>query len=294
VNTLEWLRKIGTQRSRLAADLATLRERIFAQSKEIHDHLMQQSRQVAVLFEPVTRYVAEHDSLGSTGLEFSVSLEVDRGIAQLRDAIDRRRSLSVLSVIDRFPVSEPANWGALCAEMEQIFEYEVGSAERPSDPTDDFKLGYSARQFLQQLLDLSWVRLRFGLLSNGVSLAAMSPGQRGLILLLFYLLVDRGRAPLLLDQPEENLDNDTVAAVVVPALRETAARRQVIVVTHNANLAVVGDADQIIRCRFMDGEFSFESGPISAFEIARHAVTVLEGTKPALSNRWNKFRDIDE
>ncbi len=292
--SLQWLLAVKEQRDSLPDRMRVLRAEMLELSKRIHGALVQQAGQVSEMFAPVSRYVAEHNSLKATGIEVDVVLEIGQGIGRLRDSVDRRRSLRVLTMLDRFPTCSPSDWSSLAAEIEQIIICEVGSPEEPADPSDDFKMGFSAREFLQQLLGLSWIRLRFGLTSDGVGLETMSPGQRGLILLLFYLLIDRGRTPLLLDQPEENLDNDTVAAVVVPALREASKRRQIVVVTHNVNLAIVGDADQVVRCTYRAGRFGVESGPISALKMASHAVTVLEGTKRALSNRWGKFAEVSD
>ena len=122
------------------------------------------------------------------------------------------------------------------------------------------RTGVTAAGFLMSILDLQWIEVRFGLTGGGVPLSQLSPGQRGLVLALFYLVVDPRQTPLLLDQPEENLDNETISSLLVPALREAAGRRQTIVVTHNANLAVVGDADQIVRCAVLDDRFEVGAG----------------------------------
>ena len=75
----------------------------------------------------------------------------------------------------------------------------------------------------------------------------LSPGTRGIVLLLLYLAVDRqDRRPLIIDQPEENLNPKSVFVELVPHFRDARKRHQVIVVTHNANLVVNTDADQVI------------------------------------------------
>src|SRR5438034_5745995 len=71
--------------------------------------------------------------------------------------------------------------------------------------------------------------------------------MRGIVLLLLYLAIDRrDRRPLIIDQPEENLDPKSVFDELVPHFREARKRCQVIIVTHNANLVVNTDADQVI------------------------------------------------
>lgn len=114
------------------------------------------------------------------------------------------------------------------------------------------------------------------------------------MLALFYLVVDRRTTPLLLDQPEENLDNSYHCRELVPAVHEGAGRRQTIVVTHNANLVWTGDADQIIHCQVKDRNFSISSGSIAELDVARFALDVLEGTKPAFDNRRHKYEAFPE
>ena len=64
-----------------------------------------------------------------------------------------------------------------------------------------------------------------------------------MLLLIFYLQLDRKSTPLVIDQPEDNLDNDSIFKVLAPCIREAKKRRQVIMVTHNPNLAVGADAE---------------------------------------------------
>jgi hypothetical protein len=80
--------------------------------------------------------------------------------------------------------------------------------------------------------------------------------------------------------------------MLVPIIQRAKERRQIIMVTHNANLAVCCDADQIIYAEFdRAGHFSlrYEAGPIESFELNRAVLDVLEGTTPAFSNRQDKY-----
>ncbi|MFA5955525.1 MAG: hypothetical protein WC811_03035 [Hyphomicrobium sp.] len=130
------------------------------------------------------------------------------------------------------------------------------------------------------------------LLFQETQIEQLSPGQRGALLLIFYLLVDTGRNPIVLDQPEENLDNETVVSLLVPVLNEAKKSRQIIMVTHNPNLAVVCDAEQIIHATFdrkNGARISYHSGSIEDGTINRAVVDVLEGTKVAFDNRGQKY-----
>jgi ABC-type lipoprotein export system ATPase subunit len=142
------------------------------------------------------------------------------------------------------------------------------------------------------LYGLSYLAPRYSLLFQDTQIEQLSPGQRGALLLIFYLLVDKGHNPIILDQPEENLDNETVVSLLVPVLSEAKKRRQIIMVTHNPNLAVVCDAEQIIYSSFdrkHGSKIEYVSGSIEDPVINKHVVDVLEGTKPAFNNRRIKY-----
>ena len=143
------------------------------------------------------------------------------------------------------------------------------------------------------LYSLSFLEPRYTLLFQDTQIEQLSPGQRGALLLIFYLLVDKGRTPIILDQPEENLDNETVVSLLVPVLSEAKKKRQIIMATHNPNLAVVCDAEQVIYSSFdrkSASTITYVSGAIEDPEINKHCVDVLEGTMPAFQNRREKYQ----
>ncbi len=139
---------------------------------------------------------------------------------------------------------------------------------------------------------LQYLEPKYTLLFQDTHIERLSPGQRGALLLIFYLLVDKGRNPIVLDQPEENLDNETVVSLLVPVLNEAKKSRQIVMVTHNPNLAVVCDAEQIVHATFdrkNGARISYQSGSIEDGIINRAVVDVLEGTKIAFDNRGQKY-----
>lgn len=149
-----------------------------------------------------------------------------------------------------------------------------------------------ARSVYDLLYGLSYLEPRYSLLFQDTQIEQLSPGQRGALLLIFYLLVDKGRNPIILDQPEENLDNETVVSLLVPVVSEAKKKRQIIMVTHNPNLAVVCDAEQVIYSTFnrkCASKIEYVSGSIENPIINSHVVNVLEGTKPAFNNRRIKY-----
>ena len=109
----------------------------------------------------------------------------------------------------------------------------------------------------------------------------------------FYLVLDKEDIPLIIDQPEDNLDNNSVAKVLVPYIKEAKKLRQIIMVTHNPNLAVVADSEQVIKVgidKENGNEFYFISGGIEHPKINEQIVEVLEGTIPAFSLRKDKYQ----
>lgn len=113
-------------------------------------------------------------------------------------------------------------------------------------------------------------------------------------MLLFYVLVDTSSNPLVIDQPEENLDNQTVFNALVLAIKEARKRRQIVIVTHNPNLAVVCDADQVIYAHLDKkdaNKVTYECGSIENPAINRRIIDVLEGTRPAFDNRDSKYQE---
>ena len=120
----------------------------------------------------------------------------------------------------------------------------------------------------------------------------LSPGERGTLLLVFYLLIDKGDTPLVIDLPEGNLDNFTIARVLVDSIKEARKRRQVFIVTHSPNLAVVCDADQVIHASMdkSDGNaITYVSGSLENPAMITYVTDVLEGTRWAFKVRDQKY-----
>ncbi len=139
---------------------------------------------------------------------------------------------------------------------------------------------------------LNYLKPRFALRMGDKELHQLSPGERGTLLLVFYLLVDKDDIPLVIDQPEENLDNQTVYDLLVPCVKEAKQRRQIFIVTHNPNLAVVCDAEQIIWAdldKKNNYVMRYLSGAIESQILNRATVDILEGTMPAFDNRDSKY-----
>ena len=111
-----------------------------------------------------------------------------------------------------------------------------------------------------------------------------SIGQRASALILF-ILMQSDNDIILIDQPEDDLDNKIIYDEVITAIAKKKQDIQFIFATHNANIPVLGDAEQAIVCRKEGETFSFDHGSIDDKNIQQRIVTVMEGGKDAFQRR---------
>ncbi len=117
----------------------------------------------------------------------------------------------------------------------------------------------------------------------------LSLGQQQSVLLALMLSAD-SNDPLLIDQPEDNLDSEFIYFSLVPVLRRAKERRQVIIVTHNANIAVLGDAEQIIVLKSTSDQASIVAhGSIDDPTTRDFACNILEGAHEAFQRRARTY-----
>jgi energy-coupling factor transporter ATP-binding protein EcfA2 len=117
----------------------------------------------------------------------------------------------------------------------------------------------------------------------------LSLGQQQSVLLALMLSSDSDK-PLIIDQPEDNLDGEFIYTTLVPVLRRAKERRQVIIVTHNPNVAVLGDAEQIIVMRAMNDRGQIVArGSIDHPATNKDACAILEGAREAFMRRAKMY-----
>lgn len=112
-----------------------------------------------------------------------------------------------------------------------------------------------------------------------------SAGQRTAAMLSLMLLLDE--SPLIIDQPEEDLDTKRITDLVVKGLRDFKSKQQIIVITHNPNIPVNGAAENIIHMAFSGGQIRKQSsGALQDKDIRESVCEVMEGGKDALDKRY--------
>ncbi len=115
-----------------------------------------------------------------------------------------------------------------------------------------------------------------------------SPGQKTAALLAFIL--SYGDEPLVLDQPEDDLDNHLIYNLIVTQLRQIKQRRQVLIVTHNANIVVNGDAENVVALDVKSGQTRIiTQGGLQELLIRDEICRIMEGGKDAFDQRYKRI-----
>jgi len=153
------------------------------------------------------------------------------------------------------------------------------------------------KRLAKWLYSTDHIQLHYSVQYDGIDIRKLSPGTRGVVLLLLYLAIDDADdRPLIIDQPEENLDPKSVFDELVGLFTSAKTKRQVIIVTHNANLVINTDADQIIianaerQIRGALPRLSYQSGGLESKGIRKSVCDILEGGAEAFKERARRLR----
>jgi putative AbiEii toxin of type IV toxin-antitoxin system len=214
------------------------------------------------------------------------------------------------------PFKGKGNFYNLAAEILKQ-PWETGTPEEVSAAMDTFRERYQndllahstvpkgnhadyrawSKRFAQWLFSTDHISLQYGIFYDGVDITNLSPGTRGIVLLLLYLALDvSDDRPLIIDQPEENLDPKSVFDELIGLFNAARMQRQVIIVTHNANLVVNTDADQIIIAEASPRErgqlptITYASGGLESEAIRKLVCDILEGGEHAFKERARRLR----
>ena len=148
----------------------------------------------------------------------------------------------------------------------------------------------SAKYFLSTLLEnpfhvdyLSSIRTK-----DNTTFDRMTGGQKAIVILELIFKLDTNNYPILIDQPEDDIDANGIAANVVEFLKRQKEHRQIFIASHNANLVVCSDSEEIIVAE-NDNGFRYRTGAIEDEDIRKSIIDILEGGEDALELRMNKL-----
>ncbi|MBI4915861.1 MAG: ATP-binding protein [Acidobacteria bacterium] len=295
--TLRDLNDAETRRKKAQEDRRDAYGRVFATYVE-------EEKALAQLYAPLLVRLRSGEA-DMERLDFFVrrAVNADAWVAEGEDLLDLRRSGpfqgrgSLRAQVEEGLLPVWRSGGAdECAGAMQSFLTKHGR-DLVSAKRDDTSL----EQIGKWLFSTSHVSLEYGVLFDGVDLTRLSPGMRGIVLLMLYLAVDQwDTRPLVVDQPEENLDPQSVYDQLRSYFREAKTRRQVIIVTHNPNLVVNGDADQVIVAHAERTstaglpQIHYTSGGLEDPRTREDVCRILEGGERAFlerERRYNLSRD---
>ncbi|MEG0693425.1 MAG: hypothetical protein RR444_10135 [Oscillospiraceae bacterium] len=151
----------------------------------------------------------------------------------------------------------------------------------------EFKKRFSANLF--ELLTFQ-VGNRLVIKFEGKPLKDHSLGQRASALILF-LLTQKDNDILIIDQPEDDLDNQTIYQDVIHEIKKLKGEMQFIFATHNANIPVLGDSEMLVACEYIDGkEIKLEKGSVDCPPIQKKIINIMEGGKEAFNIRRKIYK----
>lgn len=282
-------------------------ESLKTQGKESREELYQLYRDLVFSYRKYEdevdkpNYQLESDITIAAEVEFNVS-----AFEQFIAAFDRRSNMSFL-------LGELFNdEGQLAFDLKDIAEQITSIDERiiKGENIPSAKQGVSNAELTKRLFSDCFY-INYKVQYREEEIAKMSPGKRGLVLLNLMLHLSNASHPILIDQPEDNLDNRTIYDQLNEFVRKRKCKRQIIMVTHNANMVVTTDSECIIvanqagqQANLENEKYKFEytSGSLEcSFEdddqigvlykkgIRQHVCEILEGGMTAFKERELKY-----
>lgn len=236
-----------------------------------------------------------------------------------------------------FSVLIPFRTEAFCQRIKQLFDNRVLKSKKDIINVEDFNIdqfdetaleklikaclnqtipfskSFTPESALRSILD-NWYNVTYNVKMGDDLIDEMSPGKKALVLLKLLISLAESKSPILIDQPEDDLDNKSISDDLITFIKKKKIERQIIVVTHNANVVVSGDAEQVIVANQQgnttpNNKFRFEyrtgsieddlpvyddsgtiiHGILNAQGIQQHICDILEGGEKAFAKRKNKY-----
>ena len=167
----------------------------------------------------------------------------------------------------------------------------------------------SKEETLRAILS-DWYNTTYNVEMDGDTIGFMSPGKKALVLLKMLIELEDSKCPILIDQPEDDLDNRSIYKELTPFILSKKVDRQIIIVTHNANVVLGSDAEEVVVANqhgknTPNGNYRFEyvtgaiehckitcenEGALYQYSIQQHICDILEGGKEAFRQREQKYR----
>lgn len=196
-------------------------------------------------------------------------------------------------------------------DVEALFVGFIDISEALKKGTIKLKSGFTEENFHSDFLTTTWFKLSYDVLYEGDSYIEMSQGKKAFVVLKLSLECSERKCPIIIDQPEDDLDNRAIYTELVTYIKEKKSKRQIILVTHNANVVVNADSEQIIvanqhgsktpnsnskkfeyKLGSIESDVKSDSEHASILEsktIKEHVCEILEGGNTAFRLREQKY-----
>jgi hypothetical protein len=281
--------------------------------------LQEEKRILEELYAPLRDKLDKENLKEEKQIEFfaRIELDIENFCNKAESIIDfsrtgryyRKRDLlfkEIKTISEKIELGETSDVYNLIAQLYKTFEEDK---DRPIDIKEQLLGRKKKIDFYNWIFDVSDFSVTYSIKFQGTNIELLSPGKKGIVILLMYLVLDtESSIPLIIDQPEENLDNKSVYPYLINYFKKAKKRRQIIVITHNPNLVLNTDAEQIIVANFeaipttQKGRIKYISGaiensfvsekakvPIEKQGIKEHGIDILEGGPEAFGKRKDRY-----
>lgn len=297
-------------------DLLKIQQEKINSLNDLNQKIKDREKKVSVLVEQLSELFELYKSIHEEYADF-----INNNIFELKDDDE-------LKFIVRTPFCSSAFVKLLCDDIYQVSlknnrslidtdNFDIASLTKESIATfikkiisRDIKLmkGITPEDFLRSFLK-DWYISVFSVEMGDDTIATMSPGKKALALLKILIELEDSKCPILIDQPEDDLDNRSIYSELVPFIRSRKINRQIILVTHNANIVLGADAEEVIvanqdgvntpnhayKFEYVTGSIEHNStnnilnGELYKSSIQQHICDILEGGKEAFKEREKKY-----
>lgn len=297
----------------LQKKLETERAKISA-FREIEEHITELTRQSRILKKTI---IDDHFKYASSLSDVIAHIHYDGNGVDIASKMVLKRSQMQAFLEDRHNVRSGQNQSYVKDVVDKYFN-EQNRESCLEKYIDDclanniqYKGGHVNSNVLMELLTTNWYDLYYELTYESDSFENMSQGKKAFVVLKLLLEFSDKQCPILIDQPEDSLDNRAIYNELVKYIRAKRLTRQIILVTHNSNVVVSADAENVIVANQHGDDspnengdkFQYINGPLENTKekdntcpiiltsqgIREHVCEILEGGKDAFEKREQRY-----
>ncbi len=252
--------------------------------KDLHENLLSACVKLDTLwYEEFTILQHEVEKINNSGTKLSIEISY-------KDRKDKL--LTKIHELCKGTGIRSSSFDSIIAGYADFIDMWKNNFSKLADILNENQVLEFKKRFSQNIYDVLTYKVenRLTIKFEGKPLKDHSLGQRASALILF-LLTQKENDILIIDQPEDDLDNQTIYQDVIHEIKKLKGEMQFIFATHNANIPVLGDSEMLIACEYIDGkEIKLEKGSIDCPPIQKKIINIMEGGKEAFNIRRNIYK----